>query len=95
MLSDGSQAKVGELSVSRKGDYAAGSGVAGFTLSRLGGGYVVQKWRPHFGQTQNWSGVHGMSGPGSRMSICVPHRMQRIWMPTSVMSRILAYKIPL
>jgi len=26
---------------------------AGLGLSRFGGGYVVQKWRPHFGQTQN------------------------------------------
>jgi hypothetical protein len=30
---------------------AAGAAAAGFSL--FGGGYVVQKWRPHFGQTQN------------------------------------------
>jgi hypothetical protein len=48
--------------------YEVGS-VAGLTFSRLGGGYVVQKCRPHRGHTQNWSGVHGMPGPGSRMSI--------------------------
>jgi hypothetical protein len=24
-----------------------------FTFSLVGGGYVVQKWRPHFGHTQN------------------------------------------
>jgi hypothetical protein len=35
----------------------------------FGAGYVVQKWRPHVGQTQNWSGVHGRSGAGSRISI--------------------------
>jgi uncharacterized membrane-anchored protein YitT (DUF2179 family) len=34
---------------------AAGSGAAGagLALSRAGGGYVVQKWRPHLGHTQN------------------------------------------
>jgi hypothetical protein len=32
--------------------YETGS-VAGLILSRLGGGYVDQKWRPHRGQTQN------------------------------------------
>jgi len=47
---------------------------AGLGLSRFGGGYVVQKCRPHFGQTQNWSGGHGIPGAGSRRSICVPHR---------------------
>ena len=53
--------------------FEAGS-EAGLAFSRLGGGYVDQKWRPHRGQTQNWSGVHGMPGPGSRMSISVPQR---------------------
>ncbi len=33
--------------------YATGTGVAGFGFSRFGGGYVVQKCRPHLGQTQN------------------------------------------
>ena len=39
---------------------------AGFGFSRFGGGYVDQKWRPHFGQTQNWSGFHGV--PGRRIA---------------------------
>jgi hypothetical protein len=56
------------------GATAAGVLAAGLTLSRLGGGYVDQKCRPHFGHTQNWSGVHGMPAPGSRMSISVPQR---------------------
>ena len=30
---------------------AGGAAAAGF--SRFGGGYVVQKWRPHVGHTQN------------------------------------------
>ena len=30
---------------------AGGAAAAGFSL--FGGGYVDQKWRPHFGQTQN------------------------------------------
>jgi len=34
-------------------DDGVGSDAAGFALSRAGGGYVDQKWRPHFGQTQN------------------------------------------
>jgi hypothetical protein len=62
---------------------------AGLTLSRLGGGYVVQKWRPQRGHTQNWSGVHGMPGPGSRMSIWVPQRMQRMWRSPSLIAAIL------
>ena len=36
----------------KDGDHEAGSDV-GFGLSRFGGGYVDQKWRPHFGHTQN------------------------------------------
>jgi hypothetical protein len=62
---------------------------AGLTLSRLGGGYVVQKWRPQRGHTQNWSGVHGMPGPGSRMSIWVPQRIQRMWRSPSLIAAIL------
>ena len=48
--------------------------VAGFAFSRLGGGYVDQKCRPQRGHTQNWSGLHGMPGAGSRISISAPHR---------------------
>jgi hypothetical protein len=66
-----------------------GVSVVGFALSRLGGGYVVQKWRPQRGHTQNWSGVQGMPGPGSRMSIWVPQRMQRIWRSPSLIAAIL------
>ena len=51
----------------------AGS-LAGLGSSFFGGGYVDQKCRPQRGHTQNWSGVHGMSGPGSRKSISVPQR---------------------
>jgi hypothetical protein len=36
----------------RRFDHDAGS-AAGFAFSRFGGGYVVQKWRPHLGHTQN------------------------------------------
>jgi hypothetical protein len=60
--------------------------VAGFVFSRLGGGYVVQKWRPHVLQTQNWSGVHGMPGPGSRISIWAPQRIQRMWRTASLIA---------
>jgi hypothetical protein len=66
-----------------------GVSVVGLVLSRLGGGYVVQKWRPQRGHTQNWSGVHGMPGPGSRMSIWAPQRMQRIWRSPSLIAAIL------
>lgn len=52
----------------------AGSVAGGFGLSRFGGGYVDQKWRPQRGHTQNWSGVQGMSGPGSRSSMSAPQR---------------------
>ena len=53
--------------------YETGS-VAGLGFSRFGGGYVDQKCRPHFGHTQNWSGVHAAGGAGSRSSISAPHR---------------------
>jgi len=46
---------------------------AGFVFSG-GAVYVDQKWRPHRGHTQNWSGLQGMPGAGSRISICVPQR---------------------
>ena len=45
-----------------------------FGFSRFGGGYVDQKCRPHRGHTQNWSGVQGMPGPGSRISMSAPQR---------------------
>ncbi len=48
---------------------AADAAAAGF-----GGGYVVQKCRPQLLQTQNWSGVHGVPSPGSRISISAPQR---------------------
>jgi hypothetical protein len=48
----------------------AGAGAA----AAFGGGYVVQKWRPHLLHTQNWSGVHGVPSPGSRISISAPQR---------------------
>jgi len=56
--------------------YAPGFGAdTGFgSPAGLGGGYVDQKWRPHLGHTQNWSGVQGIPGPGSRSSISVPQR---------------------
>jgi hypothetical protein len=66
-----------------------GVSVVGLVLSRLGGGYVVQKCRPQRGHTQNWSGVHGMPGPGSRMSIWVPQRIQRMWRSPSLIAAIL------
>lgn len=40
------------LVVEKEGRHDAGS-AAGFAFSRLGGGYVDQKWRPHLGHTQN------------------------------------------
>ena len=49
-----------------------GAAAAGFSL--FGGGYVDQKWRPHFGQTQNWSGFQVSTDSGSRSSIWVPQR---------------------
>jgi hypothetical protein len=54
--------------------YDEAGSVAGFGFSRLGGGYVDQKWRPHRGQTQNWSGRHAAPGAGSRSSISAPQR---------------------
>ena len=46
-------------------------------LAGLAAGYVVQKWRLHFGHSQNcWAG-HGSSGTGSARSIWAPHRWQR------------------
>jgi hypothetical protein len=53
--------------------HEAGS-AAGLALSRLGGGYVDQKCRPQRGHTQNWSGIHGVPGAGSRNSISAPQR---------------------
>lgn len=44
----------------------------------FGGGYVVQKLRPHVGHFQNWFGGQGWSWAGSRNSICAPQRWQRI-----------------
>jgi len=52
---------------------AAGTAGAG-AAAAFGGGYVVQKWRPHVLQTQNWSGVQGVPSPGSRISIAAPQR---------------------
>src|SRR5262245_56719417 len=75
---------------SRETQEAAGSPVA-FGFSRFGGGLVDQKWRPHLGQTQNWSGAHGIPGPGSRMSMLVPQRWHRMRRSTSLISAILAY----
>jgi hypothetical protein len=53
---------------------AFGSGTGFDSPAGLGGGYVDQKWRPHFGHTQNWSGVQAIPGPGSRISISAPQR---------------------
>lgn len=50
---------------------------------------MVQKCLPHLGHSQNCWGGHGSPGPGSRRSIWVPQRWQRIWMPTSLMGEIL------
>jgi hypothetical protein len=69
---DADQEAVGGL-----GGAAAGADFSAATLG-FGGGYVVQKCRPQLLHTQNWSGVHGIPGPGSRSSICVPQRMHRI-----------------
>jgi len=49
-------------------------GQVSLTFSLAGGGYVDQKCRPHFGQTQNWSGFHASADSGSRSSISVPQR---------------------
>ena len=43
---------------------------AGFAAAAgFGGGYVVQKWRPHFGHSQNCCGGQASSGAGSVSSI--------------------------
>jgi hypothetical protein len=55
-----------------------GAAAAGWT-GAAGAGYVDQKWRPHVGQTQNWSGRHGSPGPGSVIVICAPQRWQAIF----------------
>jgi hypothetical protein len=47
-----------------------------------GAAYVVQKWRPQRGQTQNWSGFQSPPGAGSRISIWSPQRWQRIFKST-------------
>jgi len=70
------------------GGAAAAAGGAG-AAAGFGGGYVVQKWRPHLLQTQNWSGVQGVPSPGSRISMSAPQRMHRMWISTSVMVAIL------
>ena len=45
------------------------------TLANAADGIAeYQKWRPHLAQTQNWSGVHGVPSPGSRISISAPQR---------------------
>ena len=49
-----------------------------FATAGFGGGYVVQKWRPHLGHSQNCCGGQASSGAGSVSSICAPHRWQRI-----------------
>jgi hypothetical protein len=61
------------MSANVTADHDAGS-VAGFAFSPAGCGYVDQKCRPHRGHTQNWSGLQGIPGAGSRISICAPQR---------------------
>jgi len=45
-----------------------GAGLA-CAATGFGGGYVVQKWRPHFGHSQNCCGDQASSGAGSVSSI--------------------------
>lgn len=51
----------------------AGAGLAGtagfFAAAGFGGGYVVQKWRPQSGHSQNCCGGQASSGAGSASSI--------------------------
>ena len=73
-------AGVGAADAAVFGAAAAGvAGAAGATAGAaaalgFGGGNVDQKCRPHFGQTQNWSGVHVPPEAGSFRSMLVPHR---------------------
>ena len=60
--------------------FAAEGGFGGFGF--LGGGYVVQKFRPQVGHFQNCCGGQGWPGAGSRRSICSPQRWHRIRMST-------------
>ena len=70
---------------------SAVAGFGGWGFGFLGGGYVVQKFRPQAAHCQNCWGGHGCPGAGSRSSICCPHRWQRILMSTSplLMAQIL------
>lgn len=65
-------------------DYPASGAAAraGCGFGFFGGGYVVQKLRPHAAHFQNCWGGHGWPGAGSRSSMSCPHRWQRIRMST-------------
>lgn len=63
-----------ELGPSQNQPLFGASGLFPSAAARGGAWWVVQKWRPHRGQTQNCSGFHGPPGVGSRISIWVPHR---------------------
>jgi len=62
-----------------------GYSAAAAAFGLAGGGYVVQKWRPHRAHTQNCSGRQAVPGAGSFISIEVPQRRHLIWRSMSAM----------
>ena len=88
VLSDGSQAKVGVASGRRNERGFAASAAWPFR------GSAADRWSRSAARISGRPRTDRVStacpGPGSRMSIWVPQRMQRIWIPTSLMPRILA-----